>query len=52
MGPQFGSKRHPDKARRELEGPNVVARRQKRAPARRQDVPKDANLEVLADILE
>ena len=29
MGAQFGSKRQPDKARRELEGPNVVPRKQK-----------------------
>ena len=52
MGAQFGSKRQPDKARRELEGPNVVPRKQKRPPERCQDAPKNPNLEALARILE
>ena len=52
MGAQFGSKRQPDKARRELEGPNVVPRKQKRPPERCQDAPKNPNLEALAPILE
>ena len=52
MGAQFGSKRQPDKARRELEGPNVVPRKQKRPPERCQDAPKNPNLEALASILE
>ena len=30
LGAQFGSKRHPDRAQRELEGLNVVPRRPKR----------------------
>ena len=40
MGAQFGSKRQPDKARRELEGANVVPRKQKRPPERCQDAPR------------
>ena len=52
MGAQFGSKRQPDKARRELEGPNVVPRKQKRPPETCQDAPKNLNLEALAPILE
>ena len=30
LGAQFGSKRHPDRAQRELECPNVVPRRPKK----------------------
>ena len=52
MGAQFGSKRRPDKAQRELDGPIVVPRRQKRLPERFQDAPKDPNLQALAAILE
>ena len=52
MGAQFGYKKQPDKTLRELEGPNVVLRKQKRPPERCQDAPKDPNLEALAAILE
>ena len=52
MGAQFGSKRQPDKARRELEGANVVPRKQKRPPERCEDAPKNPNLEALAPIFE
>ena len=51
MGAQFGAKRQPDKARRELEGANVVPRKQKRPPERCHDAPKNPNLEALAPIL-
>ena len=52
MGAQFGAKRQPAKARRELKGPNVVLRKQNRLPERCQDAPKNPNLEALAPILE
>ena len=52
MGAQFGSKRQPDKARRELECPNVVPRKHRRSPESRQGAPKNLNLEALAPILE
>ena len=52
LGAQFGSKRQPDKARRELEGANVVPRKQKRPPERCQDARKNPNLEALAPIFE
>ena len=52
MGAQFGSKRQPDKARRELECPNVVPRKHRRSPESYQGAPKNLNLKALAPILE
>ena len=47
MGAQFGSKRQPDKARRELECPNVVPRKHRRSPESCQGAPKNPKWRLL-----